>query len=65
MELKRLILGYGTIDEKLEAWFQGDIQKDRTYRCIFHLGNIAVFVKSSFIGTEVEAENNTCENRAR
>ena len=30
MELKHLILAYGTIDEKLEAWLQGDIEKDRT-----------------------------------
>jgi len=29
MERKRLILAYGTIDEKLEAWLQGDIEKDR------------------------------------
>ena len=28
MELKRLILAYGRVDEKLEAWLQGDIEKD-------------------------------------
>jgi hypothetical protein len=29
MELKCLILAYGTIEERLEAWLQGDIEKDR------------------------------------